>query len=191
MGKINFDIKTKYSEYEKLLAENKQCDEKIIVLDGIKSNHKNTRIKKVKVEHATIPTNVELMVESKIENKRDFKFILRASEFSKEPFFRFDSDGLSHFNHGTGEPLNKEKIDTPHFHKFDSEGRNIAYHTNSLLIDSEKEALLNDVNLCMAHFCDESKTYFKSDYIEVRQTPISEIDYETELFNPLEGENYE
>jgi hypothetical protein len=191
MGKINIQIKSDYEKYEKLLFKNKQSTERLIVLTLVKPTHRNTRTQKVKVEHSEISTNVELVVESKIENKRDFKFILRASDFSKEPFFRFDSDGLAHFNHGTGEPLFKEKIDTPHFHKYDREGRNIAYHTKSLQIETEKEALLSDINLCMAHFCDESKTYYQTDYLEVMQTPPNEINFDTHIFNPLEGETYE
>ena len=191
MGKINVQIKSNYKEYKELLFKNKESSERLIVLDIVKPNHRNTRTKKVRVIHSEISTNVELVVESKIENKRDFKFILKATDFSKVPFFRFDSDGLAHFNHGTGETLVKEKRETPHFHKYDCEGRNIAYHTNSLLIETEKEALLSDINLCMAHFCDESKTFYNSDYIEVIQTPPDEIDFDTYIFNPLEGETYE
>ncbi len=191
MGKINKEIKNNYSQYKELLANNKHVDDKVIILDGLKKNHFNTRQKHVKVEHPTIQINMELLIESNIENKKDFKFKLRASELTGEPFFRFDSDGPSHCNPLDEVSLSESKIDTPHFHKFDEKGRNIAYKTPALLNEKQTEVLLNDVSLCMAHYCDESKTFSNQQYIEIIQTPSNELDFETDEFNPLEGVKYE
>ena len=191
MAKNNTEIKTNFEKYEKLLEGDKNCEKKIIILDEIKNNHSDTRLKSSKVEHSTIKMDMELLVESKIDNKRSFKFKLRAKDLTGEPFFRFDSDGLSHLNNIPLTPLNELKIDTPHFHKFDNEGRNIAYQTDSLKNTTTREILLNDVSLCMAHYCDESKTYYNSEYIEIIQKPISELDLDIDNFNPLNGVDYE
>lgn len=191
MAKNNKEIKVHFDKYEKLLDGEKNCEKKIIVLDEIKKNHTDTRLKSVKVEHPTIKMDMELLVESKIDDKRNFKFKLRAKDLTGEPFFRFDSDGVSHLNKTPLIPINELKVDTPHFHRFDDEGRNIAYQTEPLKDAKVREILLNDVSLCMAHYCDESKTYFNSEYIEIKQTPISELDLDTDAFNPLNGVIYE
>lgn len=186
------EIRENYSKYEELVKETKSTSISPILLDEIKDNHKNTRIKKVEIQHNTLSERLELSIESKIKNKKDFKFKLRAPNYIGTPFFRFDSDGLAHYNRTPDEELPKQKIDTPHFHKFDSNGRNIAYQTDSLKKENERKALLNDINLCLAHYCDESKTYFnKKHYIEVIQTPQNELDFDNEYDNPLEGVNYE
>lgn len=191
MGKNNNEIKTHFDKYEKLMGSEKNCEKKIIILDEIKNNHSDTRLKSTRVEHSTIKMEMELLIESKVYDKRSFKFKLRAKDLTVEPFFRFDSDGLAHLNKTPLIPLNELKIDTPHFHKFDNEGRNIAYQTDSLKNATTREILLNDVSLCMAHYCDESKTYYNSEYIEIKQTPTSELDLDTDSFNPLNGVDYE
>ena len=191
MAKNNKEIKIHFDKYEKLLGDEKNSEKRIIILDEIKKNHTDTRLKSVKVEHPTIKMDMELLVESKIDDKRNFKFKLRAKDLTGEPFFRFDSDGVSHLNKTPLIPLNELKVDTPHFHRFDDEGRNIAYQTDALKNIKTREVLLNDITLCMAHYCDESKTYFNSEYIEVKQTPISELDLDTDVFNPLNGVVYE
>jgi len=186
------EIKENYSKYEELVRETKSTSVSPILLDEIKGNHNNTRIKKVEIKHNTLSEKLEFSIESKIKNKKDFKFKLRAPEYTGKPFFRFDSDGLAHYNRTPNEELPKQKIDTPHFHRFDSNGRNIAYQTDSLKKENERKALLNDINLCLAHYCDESKTYFNGKhYIEVIQTPHNEMDFDNNYDNPLEGVNYE
>lgn len=186
------EIKENYAKYEELLVNTKNTSTKVIVLDEIKGNHKNTRVKKVDVEHTSISETLELIVESKIENKKDFKFKLRAPEYTGIPFFRFDSDGVAHYNRAPDVELPKQKVDTPHFHKYDEGGRNIAYKTESLEKENEKEALLNDISLCMAHYCDESQTFYNTDkYVEIVQTPPSEMDFDSNNDNPTEGVEYD
>ncbi|WP_298238399.1 hypothetical protein [uncultured Algibacter sp.] len=186
------EIRENYSKYEELLGKTKNSSTPTITLDEVKGNHQNTRVKKVEVAHTSIPEKLELIVESKIENKKDFKFKLRAPEYTGIPFFRFDSDGVAHYNRIPDLELPKQKIDTPHFHKFDSEGRNIAYKTEALEKATECDALLNDISLCMAHYCDESKTYYNNEnYLEIIQTPPTELDFDSNKDNPTEGVEYD
>ena len=186
------EIKDNYPKYQELLNKTKNSFSKVIVLDEIKGNHQNTRGKKVDVAHVSTGENLELIVESKINNKKDFKFKLRAPEYTGIPFFRFDSDGVAHYNRVPNVELPEQKVDTPHFHKYNDEGRNIAYKTEALEKDSEREALLNDISLCMAHYCDESRTYYNNEkYVEVIQTPPTELDLNTDNDNPTQGVEYE
>lgn len=191
MGKNNKEIKNNYQRYVTLLEGDKFSTTDEVILDQIKANHGNTRKKLVEVQHHSIKEKIELIIESKINDKRDFKFKLRAPELTGEPFFRFDSDGVSHLNSDRSIPLDERKVDTPHFHRFDEEGRNIAYKTESLKIQAEQDALIGDINLCAAHFCDESNTSYNNKYIKVVQTPNTELDFDTEEFNPTNGISYE
>ncbi len=185
------EIKESYNKYQDLLKDTKNTSTPLIILDEIKGNHPNTRTKEVDVLPVTIPEKMKLVVESKIGNKRDFKFKLMAPEYIDKPFFRFDSAGQPHYNRLPGVELPKQKVYTPHFHKFDAEGRNIAYKTEALNKESEREALLNDITLCMAHYSDESQTYFQSkNYLEVVQTPPTELDFDSNNDNPTEGVDY-
>ncbi len=186
------EIKEDYPKYEELLSKTKNTSIPTIILDEVKGNHKNTRVKKVDVVHTSIADKLELIVESKIENKKDFKFKLRAPEFTVIPFFRFDSDGVSHYNRIPNVELPQQKVDTPHFHRYDSDGRNIAYKTESLEKEAERDALLNDISLCMAHYCDESQTFYNNDkYVEIIQTPSTELDFDSNNDNPTQGMEYD
>jgi hypothetical protein len=186
------EIKNDYIKYEELLNGTKNSYIKTIVLDGIKGNHNNTRVKKIELIHSSSHEKIELIVESKIKNKKDFKFKLRAPNYTGIPFFRFDSDGVAHYNRSLNIELKKQKVSTPHFHKFDADGKNIAYKTKSLEKDSECNALLNDINLCIAHYCDESKTYYdNTNHLQIIQTPINELDFEANIDNPTEGVKYD
>mgnify|MGYP003635337381 CR=1 FL=1 len=185
-------IQEDYSKYEELIGKTKNSLSQTITLDEVKGNHLNTRVKKVDVSHTSNSDKLELIVESKIVNKKDFKFKLRAPEFIGVPIFRFDSDGVAHYNRKRNVELPKQKIDTPHFHKYDSDGKNIAFKTDALEKENECEALINDINLCMAHYCDESNTYYNNDsYIQIIQTPPNELDFDINNDNPTEGVEYE
>ncbi|MCM4162162.1 MULTISPECIES: hypothetical protein [unclassified Arenibacter] len=186
------EIRENYKRYEELIGEIKNTSIQTITLDELKGNHQNTRVKKVNVEHVSVPEKLELIIESRIENKKDFKFKLRAPEYTGIPFFRFDSDGVAHYNRVPDVELPNQKVETPHFHKFDSDGRNIAYKTAPLEKATECDALLNDISLCMAHYCDESRTYYKNEYyVEIIQTPPTELDFDSHKDNPTEGVQYE
>lgn len=192
MGKkINIQIRENFKKYEILINDLKNSTDKVIILDEIKRNHQNTRQKKTAVTHLSLDEKIELIVESDKYNKRDFKFKLRAPESFDEPFFRFDSNGRSHKNTDPNIELHEQKVDTPHFHRFDRDGRCIAYKTESLKQKSEAEALLNDISLSMAHYCDESNTYSGNNYIEVVQVPYGEMDLNFENNNPLNGVSYD
>lgn len=192
MEKAVTEIKDDYSKYQELINGIKNTSVPTITLDKIKGNHRHTRTKNIEVTHNSIADYIELIVESKIANKRDFKFKLRAPEYTGVPFFRFDSDGVSHYNRSENIELPRQKVDTPHFHKFDQNGINVAYKTSSLENEPERRALINDINLCMAHYSDESQTYYNNNnYVEIIQTPLTELDFDSNKDNPTEGVKYE
>ena len=190
-SKVNKEIRDNFQKYETLLKGNKNSAIQTITLNDVKQRHPNTRISTTHVQHEQVSENLELIVESKIVDKRSFKFKLRAPEYTGEPFFRFDSDGVAHYNRNPLVPLPEQKIDTPHFNAFDEKGKSIAYKTEPLKNPGQVEALLNDASLCMAHYCDEANVYCNKKYIEIMQTPTGELGFDLENMNPLDGVNYE
>jgi hypothetical protein len=189
--RINEKIRDEYQKYKELVKGYKDSSLKVIELSEKRKNHPNTRQRVVEVTHEKQIEEIYLIVESKVEDKRSFKFKLRATNFTREPYFRFDSDGVAHYNKSDAIPLSEQKIDTPHFNAFDENGKSIAYKTEALKSKGNSEAILNDISLGMAHYCDESNLYFGKQHIEIVQTPSGELDLGLDNLTPLDGVDYE
>lgn len=147
-------IRENYDFYNKLLAERKSVFSEVIDINST-GNNANTLTKIEPVKHPSIADDMALIVDVKVNNHNFFQFKLRYKSFVDQPFFRFDSDGGTHRNKVDGVPLDKQSITTPHFHKFNTEGLEIAYKTDKLLNDNESKAL-EDINFCIVHFFHES-----------------------------------
>lgn len=191
MGKTNKDIRDNFAKYQELVSGQKESSVKVVELTEKRKNHPNTRQRIVDVVHEKHDDNIKLIVESKVEDKRSFKFKLRAEKFTSEPYFRFDSDGPSHYNKSEALPLAEQKIDTPHFNAYNEKGKGIAYRTNTLNSATESAAILGDISLAMAHYCDEANLYFKKEYVEITQVPSGEMDLDLDNLSPVDGVDYE
>lgn len=163
MGQKKFpQIKENYSYYKNLLSERKSIFTEVIEINKIGNNH-NTLESVVGVTHPNaIGDKMVLLVDVKVNNHDFFQFKLRYKSFIEAPFFRFDSDGETHRNKADGISLKESQITTPHFHKFNKNGIEIAYKTDKLLDPKESRALV-DINLCIIHFFHESNTRLKDD----------------------------
>lgn len=163
MGQNKFpQIKENYSFYNNLLSERKSIFTEVIEINKF-GNNNNTLESIEEVTH-TVVTNdkMVLLVDVKVNNHAYFQFKLRYKSFVPAPFFRFDSDGETHRNKVDGVELKDQAITTPHFHKFNENGIEIAYKTDKLLDPKESKAL-EDINLCIIHFFHESNTRLKDD----------------------------
>jgi hypothetical protein len=185
MGKINQEVVRDYGKYQSLLEERKHTTTKLISLSLNKPNHPDTLLNESVVKHSILSDSITLVVESKVENSKDFKFKLRCQDFIKEPFFRFDSSGPTHKNNIPTTPLIKQRVTPPHFHIFDAAGRNFAYKSDALS-DREEPTPLEDINLCFNHFCHESNLrYPDDDFSEIEQIPPGDLKLKTEREDPL------
>jgi hypothetical protein len=156
MGKsFTHQIRDNYTLYSDLLYNRKSTDEKKIDISTVKQNHRNLLMSDgVLLKHITLTEEIIFDSEVKIRNYRDFKFKITCRSLYKGPFFRYDSDGPTHQNYDESIPLKEQSITTPHFHNFNDKGIEIAYKTDQLLNDASRVAL-EDINLCVAHFCHE------------------------------------
>ncbi len=103
-----------------------------------------------------------LNVTLNVERTKTFRFRLFCDTLMESPCYRFDSDGGCHENPSSPDcPLPKRSVPTPHFHRYDEKGQNIAYRTEAL--DSTEPAILCDVNKAFVLFCEEENIELKGE----------------------------
>jgi len=174
--KTSQPVKDDFEFYSNLCLGDKILTVSPVELDEFKENHKGTRTKSTKVLHKIIPHDLNFIVESNISNHKDYKFKLFCLNRYNHPFFRFDSDGLTHKNNDPNIPLAEQSITTPHFHKYNQEGHETAFKTETLLNPGDTKALLEDINLGVVHFCIVANLVLSnSEYPQIVQTPTNEL----------------
>ena len=157
MGKFIIpEIRDNYPLYTTLLKDSKAVFEEIIDISIPKKSNKNFLSRdNVGIKHITLTEEILFIADVKINDHKYFHFKLKCNSLCETPFFRYDSDGSSHRNYDDNIPLSEQLITTPHFNCFNEDGIGIAYKTDQLK-DDKKRAALEDINLCMPHFCHES-----------------------------------
>ena len=96
-------------------------------------------------------------VEISLEDRHKYHLRIYADVFGDGPCFRFDSKGRAHSNPETGTGLRNRQVRTPHFHKFNEEGVEIAFQTATLREESESSRIVSDYKFGLEHFCQEAR----------------------------------
>lgn len=162
MGKeIITEIRDNYALYNTLLKERKSIFDQVIEISKV-NNNANILEQNAPVKHQLLSNDLVLIVNVKVNNHNFFQFKLRCKDLCGVPFFRFDSDGETHRNYDDDIPFEEQQITTPHFHFYNEKGINIAYKTKQLLSETELIAL-EDINLCIKHFCHEANLFYNED----------------------------
>ncbi len=181
-NKRNIHIKDNYDFYNQLLSKRKSIFSEVIEIKKFGNNH-NTLEEPVSVKHPDIENEMLLLVDVKVNNYNFFQFKLRYKEFFDNPIFRFDSDGDTHWNRIDGIPLEKQQVITPHFHKFNENGIEIAYKTDQLQ-DEKKSKALEDIEVCIAHFFHECNIRLKEDGFPTIKILSNQLGFSYEKENP-------
>jgi len=154
MNRRNRDVKDQYPFYQELVKGKKTVLTSPIFL-GVKPTNPYWLLGDSEVFHQTSDESITVLVErSTRENKYGIK--LRCKALTEQPYFRFDSDGPAHRNDDPAIPLDEQSVTTPHFNAYNSAGLPIAYKTDKLKQEAEAEAIVNDINFGLAHFCSET-----------------------------------
>lgn len=186
MGKeIIESIRDNYSMYNKLLKERKSIFDAVI--DISKPNNNANTLETIKaVKHPTLENSIVFIVNVKVNNHNFFQFKLRCKDLSGKPFFRFDSDGETHRNYDDDIPIDEQQVTPPHFHFYNEKGINIAYKTSQLQNEAELKAL-EDINLCVKHFCHEANLFLDDDnFPEITIMP-SNLPFKFSQIDPTEN----
>lgn len=191
MGKkACLEIQQDYSLYSELVNNQKSVEHSPVTVNKKKLTHPTYITGEVSGTHETVKCKIKFEVEVKIYNEKNFKFKLFTKQYFPVPIFRYDSYGLAHRNNDPSIPLRDQQVLTPHFHKFNEQGFEIAYKTEFInAIDKQHE--VEDINKCLRHFCDEGNLRFKSsEYITV-QLNTGELEMTHTNEDPLQNINFE
>lgn len=181
---INLEIRDNYDFFIELLNEDKELDADVIYLEQ-KITNKDWLSNITPVFHSTIEDEINLIVERKRSfYKYGIKLICKT--ITKEPFFRFDSDGPAHRNRLSNITLSEQIITTPHFNSFNKTGLSIAYKTDTLKQENEAKAITENINFGLSHFFQEANinTEILGRYPEVK-LKVPELFDENKETDPL------
>lgn len=184
------EVAEHYTTYLDMLNGDKQVDESPITLRRKKTNE-DRLIAKTVLQHDSFSEGLELIVEASSWNRQNFGFKIRALSLSSVPCFRFDGDGPAHNNVLPDVPLSARQVTTPHFHKCQKNGFLIAYKTPALLSQGDARALQMDINLAVAHFCQEAKITHPSETYPKIDFETGELAISPPEFDPLSGVSFD
>jgi len=160
VNKINKEIKDKFDFFNRLVYEEKTILDNQIGLES-KKNNIYWFTGQSDIKHSTIQEAVIFIIEqSKRDNKYGIK--LRCIDFTKQPFFRFDSDGPAHRNSSSEIPLEEQLIKTPHFNSYNETGKSIAYKNDVLKNETEAKIIANNIDFGISLFCIETNSKLKN-----------------------------
>lgn len=184
MKKVNTKVRDNYDKYCALIEEEKTLIKNQMVLDEDKASRPDFKEKSMPAHSNNIPENITFTVQQKKKEEADFKFILRCTPFCEQPFFRYDSVGPSHRNSNLPIPIEEQQVPTPHFHRFHSDGKEIAYKTEPLTKENQIQAL-GDISICILHFLQEA--HMKPEDFDLISSP-GELPFKKENdIDPLEN----
>lgn len=166
MNRANKDIKDRFDFFEKLISEDKIVLTRVIQLEQKKSNVQWLTGQSV-LQHQTIDDNLIILIE---RSKRDLKYGIKLScqSLTKEPFFRFDSDGPAHRNNYPDIPLEEQSVTTPHFNSYREDGKPIAYKNETLKEEGNAKIIVGDINFGVSLFCMETNSKLQNgDFPEI------------------------
>lgn len=189
MQRKNIEVKNDFKHYTELTYGEKLVKEKTILLEQ-KDTHKDWLSKTSNVEHKNIGDKIDLTVERK---KSFYKYGIKLTckAFTKEPYFRFDSDGPAHRNKSNDIPLSEQKITTPHFNCFDKKGRAIAYKTDILKKEGDSKAIAENIEFGLSHFFQETNiNQHGGKIVPVIELKVPELFVDNAETDPLNGVNF-
>jgi hypothetical protein len=176
MNITNKAIRDQFQVFKELMAV-----EKFVLKDSIQLAPKKSNVKwlsgQTPVRHKTLNEEIIFTVE---RSKRDSKYGIKLScpSFTKEPFFRFDSDGPAHRNCFPEVLLEEQSVSTPHFNTYNENGKPVAYKNVTLKNESEAQIVAEDVNFGVSLFCMESNSKLSNGDFPIISDILPEFEFE-------------
>lgn len=182
---INQTVVDNFERYRKIKLTPKTISGQYLPL-AVAETHPDCRDGDASVHFAEDSEKGRLNVSLNVERTKSFRFRLFCDDFMRRPCYRFESDGGSHENPPSPDcPLSKRSIPTPHFHRYDEEGRNVAYRTTDL--ERNESEYLADLDKAFAMFCAEENIVSQEGFHFRHDRSLFE---KTEFCDPLEGVSF-
>ena len=143
-----------FEMYRKFISDEKLLESDRVILREHKT--RNNRQGGVGVVYSEIDGGKRFEAEISYGDRRKYKLRIFADRFGNAPCFRFDSFGRAHCNPEEGFGLLARQVLTPHFHRFNDHGDEIAFHSGLLKNPKEADKIINDPALGVQHFCQEA-----------------------------------
>lgn len=179
---INAIVARNFERYRQIKSKDKSLGSKEILLKETKT-HPLHQCGDSEVTFADASEEARLNIGINVDKTKSFRFRLMCDSFMQAPCYRFESDGGTHRNPPQeGVTLRQRQIPTPHFHRYDEDGRSIAYKTEELVND--EQGILADYDKALRHFCREENINVGDDVSIMFATfPLGTCDFP----DPLEG----
>ena len=171
----------------KLFMSSTKNTEMPIVVSKEKPNHK-TSLYKEQILLSDMPFGQTLIdCEIRDKNLLNYSFQILSNKLNNRVLARLDEGNGVHRNNIPNIPIAEQMISTPHFHKYDSKGRFLAYKTDWLNSYNEKPL---EIGEGFRIFCEEemiSSTDGSPIIIEIKEDGVLPFDYDKD---PLSGINF-
>lgn len=185
MGKIkrNTELLKIMEAYNSFMSADKQTQIPVVVRKE-KSNHKSSLyIEQEVISKESLGTTL-FDCEVRDKNPHNYSFQITSDRITAKSLVRLDEGNGVHRNNLPNIPLSEQEITTPHFHRYDSEGRFVAYKPDSLKKYKEKPL---EIEEGFQIFCDEEKLSSidgSPTKIEIKEDGALPLDYDND---PLAG----
>lgn len=155
MAKIvkNAELLNIMEDYNLFMSSSKQMQVPVEVRTE-KPNHRSSLYVEQVLTSDVKFGNVLFDCEIRDKNPTNYSFQVQSDKIRTKVLARLDEGNAAHRNNFPDIPLAEQEITTPHFHKYDEEGRWVAYKTDSL--SSQNKTALK-IEEGFRAFCEEER----------------------------------
>ena len=129
--KVNSELLQLMDDYNLFMDSAKKIDTPLNV-SKVKGNHRSSLYEEVDLISEENFGETSLVCEVRDKNKYNYSFQILTDSIKNRVISRFDEGNGTHKNNCDDIPLAEQMVTTPHFHRYDENGRFIAYKTYEL-----------------------------------------------------------
>lgn len=133
--KINKELLEILNDYN-LFMESPKSTSMPLRVSKNKSNHPSSLYEEQALDSVKDFGETMIDCEVRYKNPNNYSFQILSNILSNKVLARLDEGNGTHRNNCKDIPLDQQMVTTPHFHKYDTNGRFIAYKTKELEIKS-------------------------------------------------------
>jgi hypothetical protein len=164
--RVNVNVKQNYGAYMRIVAALKRATALPLVL-AAKPN-KGRVFGSLSLD-SEVSEKLHVDADKNVKNVSHYGVKLRARELCGEPLLRFDADGAAHHNQFDHIPLAERQVTTPHFHRFNEDGIEVAFKTAALSDPATLRSIHQDMNVGFRHFAAEANIQAESAILVVEE----------------------
>ncbi len=150
--KINKELLEILDDYNIFMESHKSTSMPLRVTKN-KSNHPSSLYEEQNLDSVKDFGETKINCEVRYKNPNNYSFQILTSNLTSKVLARLDEGNGTHRNNCKEIPLDQQMITTPHFHKYGTTGRFIAYKTKEL----ENRSLPLPIQEGVLLFCQEEK----------------------------------